>query len=217
MNIICNTKYKIGYAPIAKCGSQTFCDFIWNLRTRDLLYTELVHDQQLELSDYVTQDPDDPKLIDYFTFSFSRNPYTRLISAYNQILKNKNWYHIFPNEIPTFRGFVERLKDKGINDDVHTESQLFHLGYHPEKLAFIGKLENLNHDINHIARSCNINEYNLKHWQQSIPDGDPETAYGLKLMSTPEMAISSAVIRRMIYELYKDDFEAFGYAYNSIT
>tara|TARA_R100000008_G_C3504305_1_gene125322 strand:- start:49 stop:717 length:669 start_codon:yes stop_codon:yes gene_type:complete len=122
----------------------------------------------------------DEKLDDYFKFAFVRNPYDRLVSAFNHIIMEetltklyKYWPIIKPNDVlqPTniefyqlfmlFSLFTKRgLQSYNINDDsVHWMPQNNHVemdGY--QIVDFVGKYENLEVDWKYVANKIGVSE-----------------------------------------------------------
>ena len=122
----------------------------------------------------------DEKLEDYFKFTFVRNPYDRLLSAFNHIIMEETltslaeiWSLIntnnskfkadlsFDNIFMLFSIFTKRgLKTYNINDDsVHWMPQHNFVemdGY--QIVDFVGKYENLETDWKYIANKIQVSE-----------------------------------------------------------
>ena len=122
----------------------------------------------------------DEKLDDYFKFTFVRNPYDRLISAFNHIIMEEEiitlieyWPIIKPNDVlqPTniefyqlfmlFSLFTKRgLQTYDINEDsVHWMPQHNFVemdGY--QIVDFVGRYENLETDWKYIAEKIKVSE-----------------------------------------------------------
>jgi len=123
----------------------------------------------------------DEKIDDYFKFVFVRNPYDRVVSAFNHIIMEQTlqsyvdvWPIIHPGDIygrPTemtfdmifmlFSLFVKRgLQTYDINkDSVHWMPQNNHVemdGY--QIVDFVGKYENLKVDWRHVAKKIGVSE-----------------------------------------------------------
>jgi len=122
----------------------------------------------------------DEKLNNYFKFTFVRNPYDRLVSAFNHIIMEQTlqtyvdaWPVIHPNEngkpaeitfdiiFKLFTLFVKRgLQTHDINkDSVHWMPQNNHVemdGY--QIVDFVGKYENLEVDWKYVANKLKVSE-----------------------------------------------------------
>jgi hypothetical protein len=114
---------------------------------------------------------------EYFSFTFVRNPYDRLVSAWKMFsngMENSKW--AFNNKPPmsgiSFIDFLKLAVDDTI--DFHSrdtiESVLRHHtlpqvhSYHCFEYAdFVGKFEDLEEDFKFIANKIGLNNYNLTH------------------------------------------------------
>ena len=152
---------------------------------------------------------------DYFKFTFVRNPFSRLVSCYNDrvVLKDmgsyETCYHFkdYPIEIPpniSFSDFVHRVVD--IPDylaDRHFKPQSYSI-FRNNTITpdFIGKLESLSEDWKKLANMFelqdtieSLNRGTMKSSQKKL---DFRTFYDSQLVA-------------MVYEKYKQDIERFGY------
>jgi len=105
-------------------------------------------------------------LANYFKFSFLRNPYTRVLSAYLQKIsrgergrkaKYKKMIHkrlrLSPEKEISFAHFIRYLDQGGIMDDPHWIPQSYYIdmvGLH--QLDFVGRVENLVPDLTDIYK-----------------------------------------------------------------
>jgi hypothetical protein len=96
---------------------------------------------------------------DYKTFSFVRNPYARMVSAYFHFSKHgiiKDYeslskaFNIELEEIDTFKGFVKMTT---IHQNHHWQPQVTHI---PSSINFIGKIESFQKDFDALCRLLNI-------------------------------------------------------------
>jgi hypothetical protein len=137
---------------------------------------------------------------------FVRNPYSRIISLF--------FYHKL-NRTYTFKEFVTQMyNNKKLvnyiqNNEYHTSIKFNLIKYLysyklqsywiPDDIFFCGKLENVNDDLNTLFDKMNIqlNESTIIHKNKTNHDSyltyyDDET-------------------KKMVYEIYKSDFEQFNY------
>jgi hypothetical protein len=99
---------------------------------------------------------------DIFWFTFTRNPWDRAVSFYNMYI-NWNCNHLFEtNSLVvdvepkiTSEHFIEFLKS-GIF--TWPEAQITYIQYKDFKVDFIGKLENIHHDISHVISRLNLQD-----------------------------------------------------------
>ena len=125
----------------------------------------------------------------YFKFSFSRNPYDKLVSQYHF---NR---HKFGLKNSTFKEYVKTWNE---GKKISTHPQL-HLDYIDEKLDFIGRFENFQQDFNTICDKIGIPHQQLPHKNKSKHKHyteyyDDET-------------------KEIVAEKYAKDIEYFGYKF----
>lgn len=158
-------------------------------------------------------------------FSFVRHPFDRVISTYEDkvlikpLLKFKIRLEMSYNDT-SFSSFVRLVLEDAkrfncqpisrCNIDRHIRPYLPNCLYCDINFDFIGKLEDFDEDVTYIAKMQNLTQHLrvLNHVQNSNSkkgDGSREEKMK-KYMSqlTPELV-------RDLYELYKIDFEMFGY------
>lgn len=144
----------------------------------------------------------------YFKFTFVRNPYSRLLSAFRFLKqggfnpKDELWAKKHLAEYDTFTEFVnEWLTDKTMMEYIHFHPQCMFVcdrTLEPE-VDFIGRFETLEADFNTICKRLNISQELEKHNQSQKKSVDWRTAY------TDET-------QEKVYRLYQKDFEIFGYS-----
>ena len=150
---------------------------------------------------------------EWLKFSFVRNPYTRLVSAYQDKIENNQnnkgflrrlgWHK---SHIPSFEEFIDAITLQDINNmDWHWRPQWHLLMMDLISYDFIGKIEKLDNDIKKISNHL------------SMSDSDAIEAINSKTNSTKsniENRISDNVALK-IFNLYQKDFEYFNYSKNS--
>lgn len=154
--------------------------------------------------EYFLDNPD--KFQRYFVFAFVRNPYDRLVSAYNYLMQggkggedDRNFRDTYLVEYKDFTDFVKRgLRKSEIITYWHLVPQYLYLvNYDGEVIVdFIGSFENINEDFNKVAKRLNM-DVELPHKNKSVRN-DYRSYY------TEET-------QKIAYEVYKRDFELFGY------
>jgi hypothetical protein len=161
--------------------------------------------------------------LDYYVFSFVRNPYDRLVSAWKwgQLKFEKEGHLPFYNKerAVSFEEYVllttdfDYCKDhKNLwseYDEYHTLPQFEFFPqlngghYFTDKINtdftcdFIGRFENLNEDFKKVCKDLNILEYQLPH------------AYNSKTFKVNSSWTDE--LKDKVYNYYKKDFDLFGY------
>lgn len=162
---------------------------------------------------------------DYFKMAFVRDPWDRLISFYggkimrvlnSQKILNKNDVRVDSardmldisdgdrkvrevfEDYRSFEYFIKSLRAEDLSTcDVHYRKQVTMFPH--DKLDFIGRYEHFNADVEKIMRILGIPSYNLQRIGRS-----PWSPYTEKY--NDELA-------GIVYDLYKDDIDAFGYKF----
>jgi len=145
----------------------------------------------------------------YFSFAIVRNPFDRFVSAY-EYLKiggrnrfDKAWTDKYINTFSTFSSFVESL-----NDSVFRNKVLSWMHFKPQykfvcdesknvMVDFVGRYESLNEDFHHITQCLNV---------------DVSLPYENSVSRKSTDSYFDESTRSIIYKIYKEDFELFGYA-----
>ena len=154
---------------------------------------------------------------EFFTFSFVRNPYARALSLYNYLGYSK---------IISFSDFVEKVLSKKLNEGhFFFQSQYVYLYSEAGELLvdFVGKLENIEDDIEHVLEKAgllgkklphvNKSEKGLKRGLTSIAT-TPSLLKDLKvknMLSRQKIKQLSSAQKEKVYNLYSKDFECFNY------
>lgn len=140
----------------------------------------------------------------YFKFTFVRNPYTRLHSAFLYLKKgginenDKNWADKYISDIDTFEDFVLHfLNTESIYSYILLYPQSYFITTDEKKtpLDFIGRFENLHQDFDHIRQVLGI--------QRELKT--------LNINKQKKALELSEEVKDKIYMLYKSDFELLGY------
>ncbi|MDA0349736.1 MAG: sulfotransferase family 2 domain-containing protein [Verrucomicrobia bacterium] len=151
----------------------------------------------------------------YFKFTFVRNPWDRLFSAYN-FLKNggmnqsdKRWAekHIAPYE--SFDTFVKNgLQRPGIRKWIHfkPQSDFLYIPRDPKlHMNFFGYFENLQNDFRYVVNKLDLNKHVFlqhKNAGNTVNKLDYKDFYSNKS-------------RAIVSEFYKSDIKNFGYNFDN--
>lgn len=175
----------------------------------DVIYSNMRHGHNhYRALDYYSESKD--KFMNYFKFSFVRHPVDRFISAYKHLISlppwvsektkmfSNNYVKPFSNNIDDFVKYF--LDSSTVQHWVHFQSQSYFLIINKEiSVNFLGKFENLNQDIMHLARLINLDKIN------EIPKINKSN-----IIADHNYHISNNNINRLVYHYY-DDFINFDY------
>lgn len=189
-NYVCKD-YKIGFITIPKAASQSIIAYFDS-------NVDVISKKKFSK-------------LDYFKFTFVRNPFDRVLSYYyNKIVAgiDMSFYNLGPTErsylkrndileSKNFDEFVERIYNKKCFDyNIHFRKQSSLLYYNEKLLVdFVGKIENIAEDFKVIqSRTSN----------KPLPR--------LNTSRHPSFnEVTSSISRDIIYEIYEEDFINFGY------
>jgi hypothetical protein len=144
----------------------------------------------------------------YFKFTFVRNPYSRLLSAYRFLKKggfcekDRLWADQNLAQYDSFRDFVHGwLTEESILEYNHFIPQFMFIcdrSFEPE-VDFIGRFETIDDDFNTICSILEV-DHKLKRHNQ----GPEKEAHWSTFYTEEEL--------EKVYQLYRRDFELFGYS-----
>ena len=148
-NIYINDFAKDGFSKLTSWQKEKY-----NLGLQDMGFAS----QHLKINQYEPQ-----KVKNYFTFSFVRNPWDRMVSEYFYIKKSRDAYcekEFFLKTFPNFRSFV-------INNGLqcawpsHRPEQIDFLldPMTNQMVDFIGRLENFNRDFGYICQRIGFKKF----------------------------------------------------------
>ena len=233
-NINISLKNKYVYFGIQKAASTTIRNTLSNYELKDLFKIDVPHNPHFINTPFVKpyqlseqQFTDIMKDQNFLKFTFIRNPYDRILSAYldkivggelrGNFLKtksdseNKNKVGKLKTNILNVLGFSEKvsfeqfvevitqIEDKRKN--IHWKPMSFILDYPHTKFDFIGKIENFDQDFKTLQDLLNIDltNYYIKHDRHKT-----NAAKAIEHYYTP-------ALKKKIAEHYSDDFKLGGY------
>lgn len=134
-----------------------------------------------------------------FIFTFVRNPFTRLVSAYfHGLRKGEHNYN--------FEEYIKKSNGKGL----HLRPQTVYINSNNKEksISYIGKYENFETDLKFVLNKLDIKNYKIPHDNRNPiydkhPNLNQEKYY--KYFYTEEW------MKDWVRERYKDDFKQFNY------
>lgn len=152
----------------------------------------------------------------YFKFTFVRNPWDRLFSAYNFLKKgglndsDKNWALDNLSEYSNFDDFVKGwLTNSNIYSSIHFIPQYKFLclpNSNELKVDFLGFFENIQNDFDYITSQLTLSHQpSLKHENMTRTNG--------KKIDYREFYTDET--RKIVSEVYKKDIELLGYNFDN--
>tara|TARA_R110002167_G_scaffold366019_1_gene592664 strand:+ start:811 stop:1365 length:555 start_codon:yes stop_codon:yes gene_type:complete len=136
---------------------------------------------------------------DYFSWSFVRNPWDRLVSTYiNKIVdRHQHGLDSWRKNFKSFKEFILKIEKTDITDcDRHIRSLYT---FFPQNINFIGKFENLQEDFNTVCDKIGIPRQQLPH--KNATKHKHYTEY------------YDDETRDIVAEKYAKDIEHFGYKF----
>ena len=149
-----------------------------------------------------------------FKFTFVRNPYARLVSAYKMFKSSLQWKDLFSN-FDDFIRFIqwtnvhehevdqEYLIDdfvKRVEDIIHHCSSFHNPKYMIDQMDYIGRLETLEDDLEQIAEILMIPPISVKHLNKHSRNYNYRDYY-------------SSTSKQLVSNIYKKDIERFEYLF----
>lgn len=132
----------------------------------------------------------------YFKFAFVRNPYDRFVSAcmnHHKITTSDGLFKFATNNSSFIKAMGYTQTDAALQH-FYPQHKYVTLGG-VNVMDFIGKFESLHEDWEEVSDTIGVSE-KLPHLRKGITD----------------CTLLSEQVKRVIYNIYKEDFEMFGYA-----
>lgn len=151
----------------------------------------------------------------YFKFTFVRNPWDRVFSAYNFLKKggineiDEKWSSENLKSITDFEDFImNNLRKTSVLKYIHFIPQNYFLTSYDKKnipIDFLGFYENIENDFNYVKKKLFLENCVLKHINKTSSN-DKKRDY--KDFYTKEMG-------EIVAEIYKKDIKLFGYNFDN--
>lgn len=149
----------------------------------------------------------------YYCFTFVRNPYARLLSAYIDKIDEKSIYSEKYKKIADkiknsktktslFADFIDYLENNDLYENPHWIPQVAMLPVDCSRIKFIGRVETLDDDLRTVIDTI----FGKGTYKETVSRNTRRQGASKKLMQYYDQDLESRV-----YELYRDDFEAFSY------
>jgi len=210
--IIISHLNEYAYFRISKAANSTVVSSLYYGETsheiRSLHYLQKIKDEYYDRPSDLSRDQVSKLLNSYFKFTFVRNPYTRILSAYlDKIVNNEAEkrelvaIHLGKSKGSevSFDDFLLYLESGGIDENGHWARQIDLIPIPLNKMDFIGRVENLQKDLDFTLSKI----YNSCKPIISVREHSTSTSLLIKELA-PE------TINR-IYKLYESDFDSFHY------
>lgn len=210
--IAVDKKNKFIYFRIPKAANSTV---ILNLVNSDNFNTELGSrhlKQKFNRANKLTSKEIHSISTDYFLFTVVRNPFIRIVSSYlDTIVRNKRSRKVKENlgigqdAKITFLEFCHYLRSGGITEDPHWYRQVDFIPCGVNNIHFVGKVESLDTDLRYIQHKA------LGYQSKIIKSWNPHKTNATSKASQLYCQESLEIVRA----LYDQDFESFGYSYDT--
>ncbi len=147
----------------------------------------------------------------YYRFTFVRNPYARVLSAYLDKIVGNEWERhrrlpqlgFAPDSHVTFEAFLERIvADPPDEMDIHWMPQTLILGYDRSRYDFFGRFESFQPHLERVASRLGMGAY-FREVRDDRPHATGARSRLAEFYSDRALAI--------VEDLYREDFETLGY------
>ena len=187
--MIIDDKNKFVFICVPKTGSTSIRRRLGNFKDPP---PEIYH---MSIKDVLEQYP---HVKDYFKFAFVRNPYDRIFSTYINLKYDGHYWATDLKGKKTFREFVLDFKNSEYSKYIHLQPQSSCVKIDGNlAVDFLGKFQNLQKDFRKVEEILNLEPKPLIKIRVSSKDKEPK--------------IIDQQIKDIIYDIYREDFESFGY------
>lgn len=187
-------QYRCIFIHIPKAAGTSVAQSLFGVASRHVDYRE-----------YERANP--RKFARYFKFTFVRNPWDRLLSAYSFLSRggmnevDRRWAEANRAKLQDFSGFVEALAaDEGLRGWVHLRPQHYFIcdAETNIKMDFVGRVERMEQDFARVAERLGLNA--------SLPRVNASNHPG-------RLQAYTARTRDLVGDLYREDIRLFGYRF----
>jgi len=194
----CFDDHKCIFFHIPKAAGTSVCFSMFGYQVGHLNFNKLYYSNPRKASEY-------------YKFTFVRNPWARLVSAYHFLLKggmnstDKNWAKINLIEFSSFGDFVRSwVNDENINSYIHFIPQYKFIsdGNGVIKADFVGKTENIETDFPIVIAKLGMDSA-LLHLNETKNNSD----------SKSYMDLYDEETKGIVASVYARDIELFGYKF----
>jgi len=189
-NITISHERKFIWFRVAKVGTRTILNHLKKCNVNlDVEHASFLH--------YPVKSFDD-----YFKFGFIRNPWSRLVSCWQDKVVNSNLYNFDDSmlgKMQDFENFVEYVSNLNIeNCDRHLrlQSTLIDLN----NIDYIGRMESFDDDANYIFRKLGLSKKEVR----------PKNVTSNK---KPYQEYYSKDLAKEVAQIYRKDIQIFGYQF----
>ena len=230
-DLMISSKHKTIFVHVPKVAGQSIetvflrdLGLDWGSRGELLLRKKKAGEQgphrlaHLRAKDYVNLGYTDADTYDsYFTFTFVRHPYARVLSLY---------HYLGYSRIISVESFLDKVLSKKIGEEHFFFIPQYDYAFDDEGILlvdFVGKLESIKNDIQEVFRQCGLENAKLPHVNKSekgLKRGlaalikRPELLGHLKigrLFRNIKVKELSSSEKQKVQQLYQRDFESFDY------
>ncbi len=219
-HILVTDNYRLAFVKNAKAGCTTVSHILF-FYARDKVFNGRIHDDAASLiqgADFSVETISAIKNSDVYKFSFVRNPTDRLISAFHNFvlegtnrgssrhLRHMESFGYSPSNTHSdnfnaFLNYIEHcLSISSTYTDQHFRHQTKNIAHGHVDYSYIGKLESLSEDMEHIFKDSG-------EWRDNLRETLTIKANASK---SPRYTPSERQLKR-VSKIYEEDYEAFGY------
>lgn len=224
--IYISPRYNYAYAFTPKAGCTTVKKLLTDAEFAEpQAYTDVEYLHYREFLPFLKPSQvGDPKVFfqrkDIFKFCFVRHPYSRLLSGYlDKVVGRKPQRDSILATLgkdqtyePTFAEFIKAVCAQPVHkQDQHWRVQYYLTYQMGIDYDFIGRFENLRHDVSQVAEQLGI----LSFLTEDILGSPTQQAMGQHHATGADALVEKyydASLKRMVQRAFEEDFEFFGYA-----
>lgn len=165
-----------------------------------------------------------PNAKTFYKFTFTRNPFDKLVSTYFEFRKNRKTkysreisyekellseFDLSNSDTENFRNFCRNFGDTKWRDDLFFKPQFDFINIQGQNVMdYIGRFENLDADWKKIRKEINLESVDL---QKSVPHEPRGFIRGSHHPPYQEMYTETE--KKIVQKIYKKDLEYFNYSF----